>query len=179
MVLRKWFTACAVVCALALVAPQAHAEGSKTAIVNIQKIMKESKAAQAARDQLKAKQQQFQDEISRKEKELQAQDQELAKQRNVLAKEAFEQQVKDFRKKATDAQKDVQDKRMNLTKAFDGALAEIQGNVQQILADLAKEKGFEVAIPSSQVLYYGQGLDISDEVLDRLNKKLPTMTVKF
>jgi outer membrane protein len=179
MVLRNWMRVCVVVCAMALVAPQVHAEDQKISIVNIQKIMKESKAAQAARDQLKAKQQQFQDEISKKEKDLQKEDQELAKQRTILSKEAFEKQVKDFRKKATDAQKDVQDKRMNLTKAFDTALAEIQGNVQQILEELAKEKGFDVAIPSSQVLYYGQALDISDEVLARLNKKLPTLTVKF
>jgi len=44
---------------------------------------------------------------------------------------------------------------------------------------MAKEKGFTLAIPSSQVLYYDSSLEISDEVLKRLNEKLPSLTVKF
>ena len=179
MMMRKMMRAVIVVSALALVTPAAHAEDSKFAIVNVQKIMKDSKAAQSARDQLKAKQQQFQEEISKTEKDLQKQDQELEKQRTILSQEAFEKQVKEFRKKATDAQKDVQTKRMNLSKAFDASLADIQSNVTQILNEMAKEKGFELVIPSSQVLYYGPTLDISDEVLKRLNEKLPSLTVKF
>jgi outer membrane protein len=179
MMIRKMIRAVVVVSALALAAPAVHAEESKVAVVNVQRIMKESKAALAAREQLKAKQQQFQEEITKTEKALKAQDQELEKQRTILSQEAFEKQVKDFRKKATDAQKDVQEKRMNLSKAFDASLSEIQVAVTSILNELAKEKGFELVIPASQLLYYGPTLEISDEVLKRLNEKLPTLTVKF
>lgn len=174
----KWAVA-ACVMAMTSVVPAAYAEGSKYAIVNVQAIMKDAKAAQSARDQLKAKQQQFQDQISKTEKELQKQDQELEKQRTILSQEAFEKQVKEFRKKAADAQKDVQDKRVNLSKAFDASLAEIQASVTQILNEMANERGFDLVVPSSQVLFYNPSLDISGEVLKRLNDKLPSLKVKF
>ena len=43
---------------------------------------------------------------------------------------------------------------------------------------LSKEQGFDVALPSSQVLYGKETLDISDEVLARLNKQLPKVAIE-
>ncbi len=56
---------------------------------------------------------------------------------------------------------------------------EIQKAVTGIVADMAKEKGFSIAIPTSQILYADPKLDITDEVLKRLNQKLPKLDVKF
>lgn len=161
-----------------LAAGNASAE-QKYVVVNVQKIMQQATAASAARDQLKAKQKQFQDEVSKQESALQKEDQELAKQRTVLSQEAFQEKVKAFREKAAGVQRDVQGKRAALTKAFDSAITTIQQNVTGIIASMAKEKGFDVAIPASQVLYYDPSLDVTDEVLSRLNKQLPSMTVQF
>lgn len=161
-----------------LSAASAQAE-QKFVVVNVQQIMQKATAAAAARDQLKAKQKQFQDEVSKQESALQKEDQELAKQRTVLAAEAFQQKVTEFRTKAANVQRDVQDKRAKLTKAFDSAITTIQKNVTDIIAAMAKEQGFSVAIPASQILYYDPSLDITSEVLTRLNKQLPSMNVQF
>ncbi len=59
------------------------------------------------------------------------------------------------------------------------SLGDIQKVVTDIITDLAKEKGFIVAMPTSQTLYADPKLDISDEVLKRLNEKLPKFDVKF
>jgi len=166
--------------ALIAYSPLALAEGTNTiAVVNIQQIMKDSTAAKSVREQLEGKQKSFQADITKKEESLKKEDQELAKQRNVLAKDAFETKARAFRTKATDVQKEVQSKKTLLDNAFERSLNEIQKTTTDIIAELSKEKGFAVAVPTSQILYADSKLDISAEVLERLNKKLPKLDVKF
>ena len=155
------------------------ADGNFVAVVNIQQVMRDSTAAQNVREQLESKQKSFQSEISKKEEELQKEDKELGKKRSVLSKSAFEEKAGAFRKKATEVQKEVQSKKALLDNAFEHALADIQKVVTEIIVDLAKEKGFSMAIPTSQILYADPKLDISSEVLTRLNQKLPKLDVKF
>lgn len=170
-----------VVAAALAFAPAAKAADPASAIsvINIQQIMRDSTAAQNVRAQLESKQKTFQNEIAKKEEQLKKEDQELGKQRNVLSKSAFEQKVTKFRAKATEVQKEVQSKKALLDNAFERALNEIQKVVTDIIAEIAKEKGFMVTIPTSQILYSDAKLDITGEVLNRLNQKLPKLDVKF
>lgn len=156
----------------------AHAQ-NKIAVVNIQQIMRESKAAESVRQQLKSKQQSFQTELDKEEAALQKEDQELAKQRSVLSQEAFEAKYKDFRKKAATAQQEVRAKRNKLDKGFTQALSDIQKKVTDIVAAISKDKGVDVAIAASPILYANPALDITQPVLDRLNKEMPNLTVNF
>jgi outer membrane protein len=178
--MKKVHLALAMAAALAL-APAAYAQDAKPpiAVVNIQQIMQDSTAAKSVREALESKQKAFQAEITKKEESLQKEDQELGKQRSVLSKEAFEEKVKAFRAKATDVQKEVQSKKAMLDGAFERALGDIQKIVTEIISEIAKEKGFTAAIPTSQLLYADAKLDITAEVLDKLNKKLPKLEVKF
>lgn len=161
-------------------APMASAaEGTTIAVVNIQQIMRESTAAKSVREQLESKQKSFQSEISKKEEGLQKDEQALAKQRGVLAKDAFEKKVAEFRKRATEVQKEVQSKKSLLDSSFERALGEIQKSVTEVIADLSKEKGFQVAVPTSQILYADSKLDITPDVMSALNKKLSKVEVKF
>lgn len=166
----------------ALVSPALAADApppAHVAVVNVQDIMREATAAKSVREQMEAKQKAYQSEIAKKEESLQKEDQELAKQKSALSKEAFESKVKTFRDKATNAQKDVAEKKASLDRAFEHAIAQIQKTVEGIIADMAKEKGFNVAIPTSQILYAEPSMDISSEVLSRLNQKLPRVDVQF
>lgn len=156
----------------------AHAQ-STIAVVNIQKIMQDSKAAKAIRSQVKSKQKSFQAELDSKEDALQKEDQELAKQRSVLSQEAFEKKYRAFRKKAADAQKEVRAKRSKLDQGFNKALASVQQKVGEIVATICKEKGADVAISASQALYANPALDITDEVLKRLDSQMPNVSVSF
>lgn len=149
------------------------------AVVNTQKIMQESKAAQSVRSQLQSKQKAFQAELDAKEKQLLAEDQALVKQRSTMEQAAFEQKVKDFRSKAAVAQREVQTKRLQVDKALESALKDIQNTVIGIVKEVAAEKKVNAVVSSAAVLYAEPSLDITNEVLDRLNKKLPDVSVKF
>lgn len=160
------------------VATPAFAE-TTIGVVNIQQIMRDSKAGNSVRNQLKEKQKSFQAELESKEKALIAEDQALAKQSNTTEATAFQQKVKDFRTKAANAQREVVGKKDKLEKAFAGALKQIQDNVQTIVKEVAAEKKMAVVLPSSQVMYADPTLDITAEVQARLDSKLPSVQVNF
>lgn len=166
------------VASLALVAGSAQAE-TNVGVVNIAKILKDSKAATSVRSQLQAKQKSFQAELDAKEKSLFAEDQALVKQKDSTDKAAFEKKVKDFREKAATEQRAVQGKKAALDKSFAVALEEIQKNVLDIVKQVAAEKKLNLIVSSAQVLYGDESLDITGEVLKRLDSKLPTVAVKF
>ena len=161
-----------------LIVSPAVAETS-VGIINVQKIMEQSKAAQSVRTQLQTKQKGFQAELDAKQKQLVTEDQDLVKQRNTLAKDAFEKKVKEFQGKAAQAQREIQTKKVQLDKAFGDALNQIQDKVVTISSEVAKEKDINIVISSSQVLYGDTDLDITDEVLSKLNSALPSVQVKF
>lgn len=146
-------------------------------VINIQRIMQDSKAAQSVRSQLQTKQKSFQAELDAKQKQLVTEDQQLAAQRSKLSKEAFEKKVKEFQTKATNAQREIQTKKAALDKGFAEALTKIQEKVGAISAAVAKEKGMNMIIAASQVVWGDPKLDVTDAVLAKLNSELPSVTV--
>lgn len=148
-------------------------------VVNVAKIMKDSKAATAVRTQLEAKQKAFQAELDAKEKELQTEDQALVKMKDTADKAAFAEKVKAFQTKAAAAQAQVRTKKESLDKAFAAALEEIQKAAVDVTKDVATEKKINLIVSSAQVLYGDPALDVTNDVLKRLDAKLPTVTLKF
>jgi outer membrane protein len=165
--------------ATALLAASPALADTNVGVVNIGKIMKDSKAATSVRNQLQAKQKSFQNELDSKEKALLAEDQALVKQKDSADKAAFEKKVKEFREKAAKEQRGVQEKKAQLDKAFTAALEDIQKNVLDITKQVAGEKKLNLVLSNTQVLYTEDALDITDEVLKRLDSKLPTVAIKF
>jgi outer membrane protein len=169
----------AALASLSLLAAAPAMADTNVGVVNVAKIMQSSKAATSVRSQLQARQKTFQSELDAKEKQLMAEDQALVKERNSADKAAFEKKVKDFREKAAKEQRDVQAKKASLDKAFAQALEDIQKNVLDITKQVAAEKKLNLVLSNAQVLYSDASQDITDEVLKRLDAKLPTVAVKF
>ena len=157
------------------------ADANTIAVVNIQRIMRESAPPRnrCANSWKPSKKGLPGGDITKREDSLRKEDQELSKQRSILSKEAFEKKAAEFRKKATDVQKEVQSKKAMLDSGFEHALNDIQKVVTEIIAAMSKDKGFVVALPTSQILYSDSKLDITSDVLTALNKKLPKLDVKF
>ena len=163
---------------LTLIASPALAE-TAVGVVNFGKITQVSKAATAVQNQVKAKQKAMQSEADAKEKALLAEDQALVKQKDSADKAAFEAKVKAFREKAAKEQRAWQDKKVALNKSTAEALDTIQKSLIDIVKQVAAEKKLNLVISSAQVLHSDASLDITDEVLKRLDAKLPTVAVKF
>lgn len=149
------------------------------ATVNIPEIMQKSTAALSIKEQLDSKQKAFKAEMTKKEEQLNAEEKEISKQRSVLSADAMEKKIKAFKAKYTKAQQDVQAKRAELEGAFSTSLGDIQKAVYDIVGQMAKEKGYIVVLPNTQILWSDPSLDITNDVLTKLNSTLPKVTVTF
>ncbi len=148
------------------------------AVVDIQKVLQESSAANDIREQMKAKRDKYQEEITRQEESLRSEEKKLSEQKGVLSAEAFEAKKDAFKEKLTKVQRDVQVKRSHLDSALNESLSEVQKVVYEIINELAKEEGFKIALPTSVILYVQDPLSITDEVLSRLNTRMPKVLLK-
>ena len=155
------------------------ADAPKIAIVDIQKIVAESSATKDINKQLEKKKNEFQTQINKQEEALMKEDQELGKKKASLSSEAFEKKRKDFQEKVATVQRDVQKKRAQLENSYTEALGKVQKAVVDIIKDMADDKGFALAIPASQALYYQSQMDISSDVLSKLDSKLPAVKVEI
>ena len=55
----------------------------------------------------------------------------------------------------------------------------IIGAINEIISDLARDKGLDLVLQRPAVFYAGPDLDVTQEVLSRLNRKLPSVTVNI
>jgi len=59
------------------------------------------------------------------------------------------------------------------------SMSKVNEIIKEIIADIAKDKNYEVIIPASQTVFFNETLDISEEVLKKLDKKITKVDVKF
>ena len=164
-------------------APAAPAEmppnGTPFVVVDILLVLRDSTAAQGIRGQFEKQRTAFQAEIAKQEKDLRAADEELARQRAILSPEAFAQKRRELERKVGEAQQAAQGKRRKLDQAFNEAMQQVERKVFEVVAEIASERDYKLALHKAQVVVVQTSLEITPEVLRRVNQKLPTVAVKL
>jgi len=147
------------------------------AVIDSQRIGREAIAFKDAREQLQKIRAGYQSEVAKEEEKFRAEEQELARQRTVLTGEAFDVRRRDFERRVTEVQRQVQERSRQLEQSFNDVRGEVGKVMLAIVTDMAKERDFALVIDKAQTAYRADGLDITDEVLKRLDKKLPSIKV--
>ena len=156
-----------------------NAVASEVGVLDVEKIVKESSAMRDIQNKISKKQDEYQKEVTKKQNELEADQKRIESKKNVLSKDALEKETKTFEKKIDDLKNFVEKKQNSLKKASLDSMGKVNDKIKEIIADISKEKNLDAIIPASQTLYYKDELDVSDEVLKRLNKKITKVDVKF
>ena len=149
------------------------------AVVDFRGVLAKSNAALSVRKQLDIERSKYKEEFSDIEKKLRIAQQKLAKQRAIVTAEAFEKRARELKDKAREAQKRAQATNQLLKKSFDQSMDEIRKHLLKIIAEVAEETGAGVVLFRSAIVIAVKKLEISQEVLKRLNKKLPAVKVTF
>ena len=163
----------------------AQAAGNKVppaviAVIDGQRITRDAAALKNARQQLEQFRFNFQSEIAKEEEKLRAEEQEIARQRAVLSPEAFEQRRQGFQGKVVELQKRIQERSQSLEKMLNGVREQVTLQVVEILKGLAQERGFNMVLDRAQVqIFIGDSIDITQEVLKRLDQRLPSVKVNL
>lgn len=146
-------------------------------VVDIQEVMEKSTAVQGIRRELDAYRKKYDDEFAAKEKQLKDEERELVRQQTVLDAAAYREKVQAFQVKFADFQRDLKTRQQQLQGAYASALGQVSQQVQKIWAAVAESEGATILLPRGQVLLFQPSYDVTPEVVDRLNKSMPS--VKF
>lgn len=165
--------------AAAAVMPAAAADLPRAvvAVLDYQYVMRESAAAQDIRRQIQTYREAYQKDISGDESALRQEEQALKQQKAVLTPEAFDEKRQVFERKVIDVQRQVQDRSRQLDRSFNAAMGKVQEAVVPIVSDLTTKMGFNVVVDKSQVLFAKKALDITQQVVEELDKRLPQVEV--
>ena len=149
------------------------------AIVDVQKILEDSKASKTVEAGLEKQRTSFQNDISQQENNLRTADQDLARQRANLSPEDYEKKRQDLEQKAATLRRDVQAKRQQLDRMFQTSMNTIRTTLLQIIDEIAAERKATLVLSKNQILLAAKEYDITEEAMKRLNAKLPTLSVEL
>lgn len=157
--------------------PVAHAAdnsaGLSVAVVDVQKLMRESKAAKSLQGQLKAKREQFEKEFAKHEQTLRETEQAIVKEKASLSPEELADKRGVFEEKLMETRKLFQKRRNALEQGLDKATTTLRKEIVTICAGIAEEKGYQMLLSRDDVVIVEKSLDITAEVMEKLNKDLP------
>lgn len=150
---------------------------TRIAIVDFQLIQKNSTAMVDIQKQIEDRRLFYQEQISAQERDLRANDQELIRQRSVLSAEAFALKRREFEAKVAQVQREVQDRKRELDQAFEYGTNQVQLVINDIVAELSKQKNFNIVLSRQQIVFAENSLNISEEIIQILNERLPLVEV--
>jgi len=147
------------------------------AIVDVQRILEESLAAKSVQKQLETQRSKFQTEIEKEENDLRQSEQELSKSHDQLPTNVYAEREQQLRQRFLSVERHVQARRKVLDQAFTDSMNTVRSNLSEIVEAVAHQHGANIVIVKQQALWADKSLDVTDEVLGRLNKRLPQVTV--
>ncbi len=153
--------------------------GLNILVVDVQSLLQNSKSAKMVRQQIEQKRAEYAKEISHQEEGLRQERDALQRQQASLSSEALNQKGREFQQKVNELDKSVQGKRQALERSNAEALEKIQEAMLKIITEIAKDRKANLVFQRSELVLFDQGFDVTDEVLQKLDEQLPTLTVNF
>ena len=152
--------------------PSSHSmEVQRIGLADLNGILRAADANVKVRELLDTQRQKFQDEFSLVETELQQTERDLMSKRELLSTEEYEKQIKAFQARVTQLQQDIQKKRQVIDNAYQKAQSDIRAEALSIITEIARDMNLDLVLNRDASLIFLPHLNISDEVLTRLNER--------
>lgn len=147
------------------------------AIIDVQKILRESVAVKALTATIEEQRDKYQLELKQKEETLRGADKELTKQRTVLSAEAYTAKRRELEQQVGTLQRQVQERKKGLDQLFSQGMSQVQNELANVAKEIAEERGIDLILSRATVVIVKPKFDISNEALTRLNARLKSVAV--
>ena len=147
------------------------------AVIHVQRILRDSSAVKNISEQVSKYGSSFETEIEKERNNIRSANQELTRQRTILSPDAFAEKRRLFEEKVVKVQRLVQERQRQLDSSRNKAMLQVNKAYTDIVAKIAAEVNLAVILRKSLTVFTVGTLDITDEVLKRLNKKLPSVKI--
>ncbi|MBB2204688.1 OmpH family outer membrane protein [Gluconacetobacter takamatsuzukensis] len=146
-------------------------------VISVPDVMRLSSAAQQAERVLGGRR----DELARDAQKEQAgwrdEQQKLQAQAKNMASDQIQQRERRLQERVIGAQRDFRNRNRIVQEAAQVSLGQIERELVQIIRQVASSRGMNLVLHREQVALSQDGLDITQQVADQLNKVLPTVFI--
>lgn len=169
----------AVILMISMPAASMAADPTAVAVVDVQKLLKDSKAGVNIQQQLETHKTKFLAEIAQQEQKLREDEKVLSGQRSSLPPEEFAKKAKEFESELTESRRVAQERKKALEDAASKSIGKLRDEILKIVQQISDEKGYSLVINSQNVVINSKGMDITDEALARLDKTVSEIALEI
>ena len=173
----KYLVKIFVVTFLLLIYTNASAE-QKVAYLDMTFVLNNSKAGKGAQDFLQKSFKENQKIFLDKENSLKKEESDLLAQKSILTKEEYQKKTDNLRKKVIDYQSQRRLSLETITTQRAEARQKLLEKLDPILKTYIEENGISLIVDKKNILMANTNLDITNIIIERLNKELPSLSIK-
>lgn len=159
----------------------ANGANLRMAVIRMDAIQTEAAALTDLRKQKESYETKLRNELEKTQKALEKEKAEIEKSQDVLSREALQRRVVDYQGKVNNLQRDLTERAQSIEVAFQKALTEIQAkHLDPVIAGIIEKKQLALVIDGrfARVGATAENLDITDEVIQALNKKVSSFKME-
>lgn len=147
----------------------------RPAVIDLDLIRREAAVFKDVRAQIIKYHEGLQAENKKDEEKLRNESQELARKRTILSPDAFADERRKFEQRLEDVQRVVQDRKRGLDRVQEEAMRKVGRALTRVITDMAKQLRLTLILRKDQTFFVANQLDITGEVLKRLDKAMPSL----
>ena len=166
-----------VVTLLLLISTHASAE-QKVAYLDMKFVLNNSKAGKGVQNFLQKSFKENQKKFLDQENELKKEESDLLTQKTILSKEEYQKKADDLRKKVIDYQSQRRASIDKITTQRATARKKLIDKLDPILQTYIKENNISLIVDKKNILMGNNDLDLTNIIIEKLNKELPSLSVK-
>ena len=162
---------------LLLICTHVSAE-QKVAYLDMKFVLNNSKAGKGAQDFLQKSFKENQKNFLDREDALKKEESDLLAQKTILTKEEYQKKTDNLRKKVIDYQSHRRLSLEKITTQRAEARQKLLEKLNPIMKTYIKENDISIVVDKKNILIGNTNLDITNIIIEKLNKELPALTIK-
>lgn len=146
--------------------------------IDFKYILNNSEAGKKAQNFLKTKLDDGLKNLKDKETKILEDEKKIIQQKKILSSEEYKKKVNELRSKVSSLQKERNGLLENIAKQRSNARNELLKNLNPILKEYMQENNIRMVIDKKSLLLADENLDLTNEIIKRLNSKLKSIKLK-
>jgi Skp family chaperone for outer membrane proteins len=159
-----------------LLRPAAAAE-MRIAVLDVERVRRNAQAVKSIHAQLSTYVDAYRAETQKEEQEIRSAQEELARKRASLPSEGYAEERRKLEAQLVGAQGRVQARRQALDRISAEAMQQVQDVLSRIVAEIALDQQLSLILRKDQVVFIGPDIEITEQVLQRLDRQLPSVRI--
>jgi outer membrane protein len=147
------------------------ADVAKVGVLDLQRILETSTAGKSIQAELKDQKGKMESDLKEKGTEIEKLSKRLERESMVMSKEMREEKEREQRIKINDFKSLQKKYRSDLQKLEVSLMNQLQNDIKEIVDEVGKKGGYLLIINKYTVLYSPGAIDITDDIIKKLNAK--------